>query len=157
MIDKIVCLMLLLLTKFGDIMRNTITCIHVLANTVCTTAWNFLPKWNSTPCHRQAKKRYKKSHGTGQYSCNLRASKKFCFNKGNYKSGRHNRIRRKVSTLWPTSVNCKAQKMICKEKKSEPPHGVQQFAPFVVFITIRWHVRVNGEQIKPWTRSTDGI
>ena len=111
-------------------MRNTIIRMHVLKNTVCTTAWSLLPKWNSTLRHRQAKKCYKKSHGAGKYSYNFRASKKLCFNKRNCKSGRHNKMRRKVSTLWPTSVYRKAHKMICKEKKkTKPPHLVRRPLP----------------------------
>ena len=41
----------------------------------------------------------------------LRASKQSCFNEHNCKSGRHNRMRREVSTLPPTSVHCKAHKI----------------------------------------------
>ena len=124
MINKIVHLMLFLLTKFGNIMRNIITRTYVLANTVCTTAQNLLLEWNSTPCHRLAKKHYKKRYGAGKYSCNLRASKKLCLNKRNCKLGRHNIMRRKVSILWPISVYRKAHKMICKEKKKMKPPPV---------------------------------
>ena len=94
--------------------------MHVLTNTVCTTAWNLLPKWNSTPHHQQAKKRYKKSHSAGKYSCNLGASKKSCFNKSNCMSGRHNKMKRNFSTLRLTSVYHKARRMICKPKKMKP-------------------------------------
>ena len=104
--------------------------MHVLANTVCTTAGNLLPKWNSTPHHQWAKKHYKKSHGARKYACNLCANKKLCFNERSYKSGRHNRMRRKVSTLWPTSVYRKARKMIRKKKeKTKPPPAVRQPLP----------------------------
>ena len=37
MINKIICLMLLLLSNFGSIARNTITSMHVLVNSACNT------------------------------------------------------------------------------------------------------------------------
>ena len=49
MINNIVYIILLLFTKFGDIIIDTATQMHVLANTACPTAWNLLPEWNSTP------------------------------------------------------------------------------------------------------------
>ena len=118
MIDNIVYIILLSLTKFGDIIRDTTTCRHVLVNTVCFIAWSFLPKWDSTyhtPRYQQAKKHYKGSHGAGKYSKNLCATKKLRFKVRNCKSERHNRIRRKFSTLRPTSVHRKAYE-ICKQE-----------------------------------------
>ena len=93
--------------------------MHVLVNTACTTAWNPLPEWNSTPRHQQAYNHYKGSHGAGKYSRNLCAKKNWCFNKRNCRLGRHNRTRRNVSTLRPTSVHRKAHKTHKEERKTE--------------------------------------
>ena len=114
MFDNIIYNTLLLFTMFWDIMRNTSKRIQVLVNNACITTWDLLPKWNTMPLlQRQVKKQYKGSHGARKYSWNLRASKKSCFNKRNCKSGRHNRMQRKVSTLRPTSLYRKAHK-ICQ-------------------------------------------
>ena len=55
----------------------------------------------------------------GKYSRNLCASKKSSFNVHNCKSGRHNRMRRKVPTLLPTSVHCKEHKIRKQERLTE--------------------------------------
>ena len=101
MIDSIVYIILLLLTKFGDIMRDTATLMHVLVNTTCTTTWSLLPEWNSKPHHRRAKKRYKGSYGALR---NLCASTKLCFNERNCKSGTQQDKEKSCNTLTNFSV-----------------------------------------------------
>ena len=69
--------------------------------------------------HRQVKKQYKGSHGARNYSWKLCASKKLCFNERNCKSGRHDRTRRKVLNLRPTSVHCKAHKIRLRKRSKD--------------------------------------
>ena len=60
MFDNII----LLFKIFWFIMRDTPKHMHVLVNNACTTTWDLLPKWNTTPLlHRRVKKQYKGSHG----------------------------------------------------------------------------------------------
>ena len=97
MFDNVIYSILLLFTIFWDIMRNTSKRMHVLVNNVCITTWDLLPKLNTTPLlHRRVKKQYKESHGVRKYSWNLCASKKLWFNESNCKSGRHNKMQRKL-------------------------------------------------------------
>ena len=110
--DNVIYSVLLLFMMFWEIMINTSKRIQVLVNNACITTWDLLPKWKTIPLlHSEVKKQYMGSHGARKYSWNLCASKKSCFNKCNCKSGRHNSIRRKVSTVRPTSVHHKVHKI----------------------------------------------
>ena len=125
--DNVIYSTLLLFTMFWNIMRNTSKRIQVLVNNACITTWDLLPKWNTTPLlQRQVKKRCKGSHGAGKYSWNLCASKNSCLNERNFKSGRYNRMERKVSTLQPTSVHRKAHKICQRVTLAQlSNHGLQ--------------------------------
>ena len=86
-------------------------------------------KWFNKPCIRHTKKHHQTSNGSGKFSHNLCASKIFCYNKRNCKSGRHGCrhtfMKRKSRTKRATTNNLNQDLKIKGRKlgtfKSPPP------------------------------------
>ena len=128
MIDKFLYLILLWSLIFSNIVIKS---IHSSIYHVCNTAWNLLPKQNSTPDIHRDKNRHKTSHGAGKFFANLRDSKQSWYNERNCKSGRHNRrhtcMRRKPWKICKDTNTTNLPNMVLKGKTRN--NGETKFPP----------------------------
>ena len=89
MLYKTICFMLLCTFKAKVTTCKTIKYVFETLSKVVISTPTAIYEWFNKPWVRHTKKHRKTSNGNGNFSHNLRASKKSCYNERNCKSGRH--------------------------------------------------------------------
>ena len=109
MLYKIICLMLLCTFKAKVTTCKTIKYVFKTLSEVVLSTPTTIHKWFNKPRIQHTKKHRKTSNNSGEFSHNLRASKKSCYNERNYKSGRqgcqHTFMKRKSITKCAATNN----------------------------------------------------